>query len=125
MRELARGVWREYGEDEVRPRAFALYPSLLFPTALLGMLPVPGLMERLMGDVEQALPGDAASVIDKTLGEVMRGSLGSLLSIGAVAAPWASSNRRGSLMNALNVAYDVEAARPWWKRRLIALALTA
>jgi membrane protein len=130
--ELARRVWSEYGEDEVSDRAaalsyyflFSLFPSLLFLTALLGLLPVAGLMERLMAYVEQALPGDAASVIDKTLGEIVRGSRGSLLSIGALAALWASSNGMGSVMSALNVAYDVEDKRPWWKRRLIAVTLT-
>jgi membrane protein len=132
MRELASRVWHEFGEDEIVDRAsalsyyflFALFPALLFLTALLGMLPIPGLMERLMEYVEQALPGDAASVIRKTLDEIMRGSRGSLLSIGALAALWASSNGMGSVMTALNVAYDVQDARPWWKRRLVAVALT-
>src|SRR5262249_9201550 len=130
--ELARRVWTEYGEDEISDRAaalsyyflFSLFPSLLFLTALLGMLPIPGLTERLMAYVEQALPADAASVIEKTLGEVVRGSRGSLLSIGALAALWAGSNGMGSIMNALNVAYDVEDKRSWWRRRAIAIALT-
>jgi membrane protein len=125
-------VWHEFGQDEVIDRAaalsyyflFALFPALLFLTALLGMLPVSGLMERFMEYVEQALPGDAASVIRKTLEEVRRGSTGGLLSIGALAALWASSNGMGSVMTALNVAYDVDDARPWWKRRLVAIALT-
>ena len=29
-----------------------------------------------------------------------------------------------SIMNALNVAYDVDDARPWWKRRALAILLT-
>jgi membrane protein len=132
VRQLASRVWREYGEDEVSDRAaalsyyflFSLFPALLFLTALLGMLPIPGLMERLMAYVDQTLPGDAASVIDKTLTEIMRGSRGSLLSIGALVALWSGSNGMGSVMVALNVAYDVEDARPWWRRRLVAIALT-
>src|SRR5882672_5061417 len=59
--QLAVRVWHEYGEDEIGDRAaslsyyflFALFPSLLFLTALLGMLPIPGLMERLMGYVRE------------------------------------------------------------------------
>jgi membrane protein len=132
VRQLASRVWQELGEDEIVDRAaalsyyflFALFPTLLFLTALLGMLPIPGLMERLMGYVEQAMPGDAASVIRKTLDEIVRGSRGSLLSIGALTALWASSNGMGSVMTALNVAYDVEDTRPWWKRRSVAIALT-
>jgi membrane protein len=132
VRDLAARVWREIGEDEIVDRAaalsyyflFALFPALLFLTALLGMLPIPGLMDRLMGYVEQALPGDAASVISKTLDEIVRGSRGSLLSLGALTALWASSSGMGSMMTALNVAYDVEDTRPWWKWRLVSIALT-
>ena len=84
VRELAARVWREVSEDEIVDRAaalsyyflFALFPALLFLTALLGMLPIPGLMERLMGYVNQALPGDAASVISKTLAEIVRAAAG-------------------------------------------------
>ena len=131
-RELVSRVWHEFGEDEISDRAaalsyyflFALFPSLLFLTALLGMLPFPGLMERLMAYVEQTLPSDAVSVIEKTLQEIMRGSRGSLLSIGVLMALWASSNGMGSVIVALNVAYDVTDTRPWWKRRLVAVALT-
>lgn len=132
VRQLASRVWHEFGEDEISDRAaslsyyflFALFPSLLFLTALLGMLPIPDLMERLMGYVNQALPDDAASVIEKTLAEVMRGSRRSLLSIGVLVALWSGSNGMGSVIVALNVAYDVEDSRPWWWRRLVAVALT-
>ena len=132
VRELAARVWSEVSEDEIVDRAaalsyyflFALFPALLFFTALLGMLPIPGLMERLMGYAEQALPGDAASVLSKTLAEIVRGSRGSLLSLGALTALWASSGGMGSMMTALNVAYDVDDPRPWWKRRLVSIALT-
>jgi membrane protein len=130
--QLARRVWNEINADEVADRAaglsyyflFALFPTLLFLTALVGMLPIPDLMDRLMGYVETMLPGDAASLIKKTLGEIVGGAHGGLLSIGALTALWAASAGVASMMNALNVAYDVEEPRPWWKRRLIAVGLT-
>jgi membrane protein len=125
-------VWKEANDDEIFDRAaglsyyfvFALFPALLFLTALLGMLPIPDLMDRLMSYVEQAMPGDAASIMQKTLGEIVIGAKGSLLSIGALAALWAASGGVASMMTALSVAYDVEDQRPWWRRRLIAIALT-
>jgi membrane protein len=130
--QLATRVWREYGDDEIGDRAaslsyyflFSLFPTLLFLTALLGMLPIPGLMDRLMDYVDQALPVDAASVIRKTLAEILRGSRGSLLSLGVLVALWSGSNGMGSVIVALNVAYDVDDPRPWWKQRLVAIALT-
>src|SRR5919109_1587838 len=112
---LAKRVWAEFSEDEVSDRAaalayyflFALFPALLFLTVLLGLLPIPGLMERLMDYVSEALPGDAASILEKTLNEIMGGASSGLLSIGVLGALWAGSNGMASIMSALNVAYDV------------------
>ena len=132
VRELARRVYDEVWADEVLDRGaalayyfvFALFPTLLFLTALLGLFPLPGLMDRLFEYVDQALPGDAASVMRRTLDEIQRNAHGGLLSAGALAALWASSSGMASMMWALNVAYDVQDRRPWWKQRLIAIALT-
>jgi membrane protein len=130
--ELASRVWAEVSADEITDRAaalayyflFALFPTLLFLTSLLGLLPIPKLMDTFMEYVGRALPGDAASMIQKTLTEVVTGARGGLVSFGALAALWAGSNGMSSIMTALNVAYDVEETRPFWKRKLLALGLT-
>jgi membrane protein len=132
VRALGRRVWRELSEDEVTERAaalayyflFSLFPALLFLTAMLGLLPLPGLMDRLIDYADQALPVDAASMVQRTLEEIQAGARGGLLSFGALAALWAGSNGMASIMAALNVAYDIEDARPWWKRRGLAIVLT-
>src|SRR5919199_1218593 len=46
------------------------------------------------------------------------------LSYGFLAALWAASNGMGAISESLNIAYDVEETRPWWKARLIAICLT-
>ena len=132
LRELAERVWLQIWADEILDRAaglsyyflFALFPTLLFLTALLGLAPAPNLMAHLLGYVDHVLPMDAASLVTRTLGEVVSGASGGLLSIGVFAALWAASNGMGSIMTALNAAYDTEDPRPWWKRRLIAITLT-
>ncbi|HEU4366728.1 MAG TPA: YihY/virulence factor BrkB family protein [Methylomirabilota bacterium] len=132
VRELGRRVWSEISKDEVADRAaalayyflFALFPTLLFLTSLLGLLPLPGLMDRLLAYANHALPGDASSIVTRTLGEIQAGARGGLLSIGVLAALWAASAGMASMMNTLNVAYDVEDPRSWWKRRLVAVLLT-
>lgn len=132
VKALAVRVWSQLWEDDVLDRAaalsyyflFALFPTLLFLTALVGLLPVPGLMERLMGYAAQLLPYDAASLLQKTLAEVMRGANRSLLSVGAIAALWAAANGMASIITAINAAWNVVDPRPWWKRRLLALGLT-
>jgi membrane protein len=130
--ELGRRVWHELSADEVVDRAaalayyflFAIFPTLLFLTSLLGLLPLPGLMERLLDYVDRAVPPDAASILGRTLEEIQAGARRGLLSIGAIAALWAASSGMASVMTALNVAYDVEDTRPWWKRRLLSILLT-
>jgi membrane protein len=81
-------------------------------------------MERLIAYAEQAMPGDAASIVRRTLTEIEAGARGGLLSFGALATLWASSNGMASVMTTLNVAYDVEDTRPWWKRRMLSILLT-
>ena len=39
-------------------------------------------------------------------------------------ALWSSSAAMVSVIDAMNRAFDIEDSRPWWKRRLIAIALT-
>jgi membrane protein len=103
---------------------FALFPTLLFLTALVGLLPIPHLMDRLVGYFIRAMPADAASLLVKTLEEIRTGASSGLLSLGAVVALWGASGGMLSIISALNAAYDVTDRRPWWKRRLMALALT-
>jgi membrane protein len=130
--ELARRVYGQLWKDEVFDRAaglsyyflFALFPTLLFLTALLGLLPLPRLMDQLMNYAGQVLPGDAASLVTRTLGEVVLGASGELLSIGVVAALWAASSGMLSIMTALNVVFHTADPRRWWRRRLTALGLT-
>ena len=130
--ELSRRVWSAIKEDEVMDRAaslsyyflFALFPTLLFLTSMLGLLPVPDLWDTLMTYATQVLPGDAATLVNRTVTEVLRGASGSLLSVGALAALWAASSGMASIVIALNIAYDVTDLRSWWLRRLIAIALT-
>lgn len=132
MRQLGRRVWEDFWDDEILDRAaalsyyllFALFPALLFLTALLGIVPLPNLVESLMGYLARVLPGDAASLIQRTLGEATQDRRQGLLSLGAAVALWSASAGMVSVMTALNIAYDVREARPWWKRRLVALGLT-
>ncbi len=130
--ELGRRVWGEMSEDRVTTHAaalsyyflFSLFPAMLFFTALLGYLPLGNLMETLMGYARQVLPPQSAAMLEKTLGEVLTNRRGGLLSVGALVALWSASSGMVSVMQALNVAYDVEDPRPWWQQRLVALALT-
>jgi len=124
-------VWEEFWEDEVPDRAaalayyflFALFPSLLFLTALVGLFPGQ-LMDAFMTYASQVLPPDAASIMHKTLAQIITGAGSGVLSFAAALALWSASSGMASVMSALNVAYGVTEARPWWKQRLLAVVLT-
>ena len=125
---FAARLWNEIQDDEVFDRAaalsyymlFALFPLLLFLTAVLGAMPFT-LMDRLMGDLDRVLPSD---VVRRTMAEIARGATGGLLSAAILAALWSASSGMSALVSALNVAYDAVEARSWWRRRLVALGLT-
>ena len=132
IRELVKRVWGEISDDNVSERAaalsyyflFALFPALLFLTALLGFLPVAGLQDRLMAYTRDVLPPDAASTLERTLTEILKERRTGLLSLGALITLWASSNGMASLMNTMNVVWDVDEDRPWLKQRAMAIGLT-
>src|SRR4029453_15187638 len=66
------GLQRDHSRQGAVPRrlaaplayylCFALFPTLLFLTTLLGLLPLPNLMDRLFQYADHALPSDAASM---------------------------------------------------------------
>ena len=127
-RRVYRGVWSHDLLDRAASLSyyflFALFPALLFLTAILGLLPVPRLMDHLLGYIARVLPADATSLLTKTLGEVIKGARGSLVSLGVLGALWGASSGMVSISNALNVAFEVRDTRTWWRHRLEAIGLT-
>ena len=132
VKELGRRVIHEIQEDDCLGRAaqlayyflFALFPFFLVLTTLLGYLPVPNLMDRLMEMLAGILAGDALKLVQDNVREVVTSQRGGLLSFGILAALWTSSSAITAIVDGLNRAYDVEEGRPYWKVRLVAIFLT-
>ncbi len=133
-KDLAKRVWKEIQEDDVFGRAaqlsyyflLALFPLLIFLTSVIGLLlgAETDLSQYLFNYLAQVMPPAAFQLIDSTMREVSSASSGNKVSFGILAALWAASNGMGAITEALNVAYDVEESRAWWKQRLIATTLT-
>ena len=103
---------------------FSLFPLLLFVAPLLSLV---GDKERtfdvLVGQLRQVVPSDAWNLIGGVISDVVYAeNAPGLMSIGALLAIWAGSNVFSALIDALNTAYDVVDTRPWWKKKLIAVA---
>jgi membrane protein len=132
VRELGRRVIHEIQEDDCLGRAaqlayyflFALFPFFLVLTTLLGYLPVPNLLDRLMETLAEMLPGEALRLVQDNVRELVTNQRGGLLSLGILAALWTSSSAVTAIIDGLNRAYDVEEGRPFWKVRLMAILLT-
>lgn len=131
---LGKRVVSEIQKDDVFGRAaqlayyflLALFPLLLFLTAVIGLLlgSGTGLRHNLFNYLSQVLPGSAYQLVDSTIYEVSEASGGGKVIFGILAALWAASNGMGAITQALNVAYNVKESRPWWKQRLTAMCLT-
>ena len=130
--ELGRRVIAEIRDDDCLGRAaqlayyflFALFPFFLFLTTLLGYLPIPDLLDRLLETLGQMLPGEALRLVEDNVRQLVTGQRGGLLSFGILAALWTSSSALTAIIDSLNRAYDVEEGRPFWKVRLTAMGIT-
>jgi membrane protein len=130
---LLKRVYNEFNEDEVftRSAALAFYfvsalvPMVFFLISILGLLAQGhNLQSDLLGYAGRFMPPDAYTLLQKTLKEITTTSTGLKLAIGLVLALWSGSGGISSVMDALNRCYHVTDSRPFWKQRLIALALT-
>jgi membrane protein len=130
--ELGRRVIAEVQEDNCLGYAaqlayyflFALFPFFLFLTALLGYLPIPDLMEKIMELLAKVMPSDALHLVQDNVQSVVNQQRGGLLSFGILAALWTSSSAITAITDTLNRAYDVKEGRPFWKVRGVAILLT-
>ena len=100
----------------------SLFPLILALFALTGILGGDEAFEWIMGRLERALPGEAARYLTQAVGEVTGESRPGILSFSILFTLWSASNIFAILADGLNRMYDIEEGRPWWKRRLIALA---
>src|SRR6476469_8654631 len=104
---------------------FSLFPLLLFLTPMLGLVGNgQQLMDSMIGRLSGNMPADTLSLLRNVLGEIITSSGNAgIMSIGVLLAGWSGSNIFGSLMDALNIAYDVNETRPWWKKQLIRVSV--
>lgn len=124
-------VWRECLDDRVFDRAaelayyflLALFPLLIVLLSAIGFMS--GAREGLLSVLGRVAPPDALKLLGDIVEQIVSQRSGGVLSAGLFLSLWSASSGVASLMDALNSAYDADETRPFWKRRLIAIALTA
>jgi membrane protein len=102
----------------------SLFPSLIFLSAVVTFLPVPDLFNQALDLIARFVPADSMGLVRKVLADVVTPNRGSFLSFSLLATLWAASGGFAAAIEALNIAYDVEETRPFWKTRPLAIGLT-
>jgi membrane protein len=132
---LIRRTFHEIGEDKILTLAasaaynffFSLFPLLLFLSPMLSLFgDKQQLVGWLMTQLTSALTPTQVAAMRPILEKVVFSTNApGLMSVGLLLAAWSGSNIFGTLMGALNTAYDVTETRPWIKQQLIRLAVFA
>jgi membrane protein len=102
----------------------ALFPFLLVVAAIIGWLPSTDLWHNFAQWITDYLPSDSRRLVFATILDLTRSRSG-FLSFGLIGMVWAASGGFTTLMAALDVAYEVEETRGFWRRRAIAVCGTA
>jgi membrane protein len=134
LKRFSARLWTRISDHDIFGRAaqlsyyflLALFPLLLFLMSLLGYFAQAGsdLRNTLLTYLATVMPYSAVTLVRTTLDEISQSAGGGKLSFGLLAALWAASNGMGAMSDTLNVAYGVKERRPWWKVRLVSIALT-
>jgi membrane protein len=101
----------------------SLFPLLILAASLVAFLPVPNLFGRILAAMQQVIPSDSMGLVRAVLKDVITPHKGGFLTVGILGTIWAASGGFASLIEALNVAYDIPETRPFWKTRSLAIGL--
>ena len=102
----------------------SLIPFLIFLACLLHYIPISGLFEDILHGLSYMLPAESMTMMRKVLSDMMNSTGTGFLSFGIIGTIWSASGGFSAMIEALNVAYDVQEGRAFWKRRSLAVLLT-
>ena len=120
-------TFKEVGEDHVSAFAgnltyktlFAIFPFFTFLLSLLGLFNATGLVKDMIEYLSGVMPESATNFIGKQLLSITESQAENAFTLGAVIsialALWGVSGAFRSVMEAMNVMYEVEEDRPFWK----------
>jgi membrane protein len=131
-RAIVKKVWADLWADKCIDLAaqmsfyfiLSVFPFLLVVASVIGWLPSTNLWHNFAEWMSHYLPRYARGTFFHTILGLTRGYT-SFLSAGLIAMTWSASSGFVSLIQSLNIAYEVKETRGFWKQRLIALAAAA
>jgi membrane protein len=98
----------------------AFFPAVAFLVGALGLFNLFDDLQRLLDPIAPSGVIDFISSLQQDSGG---GTSAVAFAIGLVAAVWVASGAMGSVIKAVNRAYEVQETRPFWRLRVIAILL--
>jgi membrane protein len=102
----------------------ALFPFLIFLSAIGAHLPLPDFFSQVMGLIARVVPAANMGPLRSLIKGTILSTHTRLLTFGILLTLWSTSSGFTALIDALNTAYDVSETRRYWKTRSLAIGLT-
>lgn len=127
-----RDLYAEISEDNIFNGAAALafyltlaiFPAFIVIMTVIPYLPIEDVDLAIMEMLHEAMPGEAAELLQGTVAEVTQQQRGGLLSVGILFTLWTVSTGMYAIMQQLNITYDVKEGRNFVKARAVAVVLS-
>ena len=101
----------------------SVFPALIALSAVITLLPMHRVFNPLLDVLSRVVPADSMGVVRQVSSDLLTPHRGVMLLVGLVGTLWAASNGFANMIEALDVAYDVQPRR-YWKTRAVALGMT-
>src|SRR5579871_799166 len=102
----------------------SLFPALILVAAIFAYLPIRDLFDQAFALMGSFVPRDTMILIHRVISDVISPNRGTFLSFGILGTLWTASGGFAATIEALNIAYEVEETRPFWRTRPLAIGLT-
>ncbi|MGB7863584.1 MAG: YihY/virulence factor BrkB family protein [Candidatus Sulfotelmatobacter sp.] len=102
-----------------------IFPALILLSAVMAHIPLPNFFQDSLIAMGRVLPPGTMPMVDSVLKDILGANSGAWLSLGTLGTLWLVSSTFDEMIEALDIAYDVDDNRPFWKMRLWALGLAA
>jgi membrane protein len=98
----------------------AFFPAVAFVLGALGLF---NLYDNVKSLLEPIAPSGVITFIDNLQQDSQGGTSAWAFVIGFIGAVWIASGAMGSIMKAVNRAYELQETRPFWRSRIVAIVL--
>ena len=102
----------------------SLFPAFILLSAIVAYMPGAKPFDQVLGLMSGFVPKDSLELLRKVLATVVTPNRGALLSFGVLGTLWTASGGFAAAIEALDIAYEVDEARPFWVTRPLAVGLT-